>query len=144
MGVDDELSSELKDIPRDECLALLRSLAIGRVAVALAGSPPLVVPVNYVVHREAIVFRTDPGTKLDLLRQAPVSFQVDLIDPCHRSGWSVLVQGVADETAHLEVDVELQSWAGGDKRHWVRVTPAVITGRRIRLPDIPVESRGYL
>lgn len=109
-----------------------------------AGGPPLVVPVNYTVHGEAIVFRTDPGTKLDLLREEPVSFQVDLIDPFHRTGWSVLVQGVADVATHLEIDIELESWAGGDKRHWVRVTPAAITGRRIILPDIPVECRGYL
>lgn len=144
MPADHVPSSELEEIPREECLALLRSLAIGRIAVALPGGPPLVVPVNYIVHSETVVFRTDPGTKLDLLRQEPVSFQVDLIDPFHRTGWSVLVQGVADEATHREIDIELESWAGGDKHHWVRVTPATVTGRRIRLPDIPVEPRGYL
>ena len=136
------LGAVLEEIPRDECLKLLRTMSIGRIAVASPGGPPLVVPINYAVDDGDVVFRTDPGTKLDLLRGLPVSFQVDLIDPFHRTGWSVLIQGIAVETVPAEVDP--RPWADGPKRHWVRVTPGAITGRWLQLPECPVDCRGYL
>lgn len=135
----------LEEIPLDECIALLRSMSVGRIAVALPaeGDSPLVVPVNYVVDGDVVVFRTDPGSKLDRLHETSVSFQVDLIDPFHRTGWSVLVRGVAREASADEAEhVHVQSWAGGPKLHWVRVTPLAITGRRIRLPELPERRRG--
>jgi nitroimidazol reductase NimA-like FMN-containing flavoprotein (pyridoxamine 5'-phosphate oxidase superfamily) len=140
MSAADDASIEL--LPRDECLKLLATVSIGRVAVALPGSPPLVVPVNYALDGEVIVFRTDPGSKLDALRDHPASFQVDLIDPVHRTGWSVLVQGLAYETS--PADMEIEPWDSGDKAHWVRIFPGAITGRRLRLPELPVDERGYL
>lgn len=138
----DVLGAVLEEIPRDECLTLLRTMSIGRIAVASPGGPPLVVPINYAVDGDDVVFRTDPGTKLDLLRGLPVSFQVDLIDPFHRTGWSVLIQGMAVETG--PADVDLRPWADGPKQHWIRITPGVITGRRLLLPECPVDCRGYL
>jgi hypothetical protein len=138
----DTVGTNVEHIPPDECLDLLSTMSIGRIAVASPGGPPLVVPVNYIVDDESVVFRSDPGTKLDLLRSLPVSFQVDLIDPFHRTGWSVLIQGVAVET--VPVDVGLQPWAGGPKQHWVRITTGAITGRRLCLAELPFDSRGYL
>lgn len=138
----DVLGAELEEIPCDECLKLLRTMSIGRIAVAPPGGPPLVIPINYVIDGDDVVFRTDPGTKLDLLRGLPVSFQVDLIDPFHRTGWSVLIQGMAVETIPAEVDP--RPWADGPKQHWIRITPGAITGRRLQLPECPVDCRGYL
>ena len=140
-----EHARDLEEMEREECLVLLRSFTVGRVAIATASGAVLVVPVNYVVDDEAIIFRSDPGEKLDHLDDRPASFQIDFLDPYHRSGWSVLVQGVAyiadpDEVAHLD----MVSWAGGDKAHWVRVVPARITGRRLSPPDLPLDVRGYL
>ena len=73
----------LNQIPREECLALLRSEVIARVAVADFNAPPLIVPVNYVMDGDAPVFRTDYGTKfrLAVLRETPVSFEIDGVDP---------------------------------------------------------------
>jgi len=136
------LGAVLEEIPRDECLTLLRTMSIGRIAVASPGGPPLVVPINYAVDGGDVVFRTDPGTKLDLLRGLPVSFQVDLIDPFHRTGWSVLIQGMAVETVPAEVDP--RPWAEGPKQHWIRITPGALTGRRLQLPECPIDCRGYL
>jgi nitroimidazol reductase NimA-like FMN-containing flavoprotein (pyridoxamine 5'-phosphate oxidase superfamily) len=135
----------LEELEHDECLALVGSMSIGRLAVAVEDAPPLVVPVNYVLDGEIVVFRTGPGTKLFALRDTPVSFQVDLIDPFHRTGWSVLIRGVAYEAIDREVaHLVVEPWAAGDKRHWIRVLPTAITGRRIRLPDVQWETRGYL
>jgi nitroimidazol reductase NimA-like FMN-containing flavoprotein (pyridoxamine 5'-phosphate oxidase superfamily) len=137
--------SSLDEIPREECLALLASMPVGRLAVASPGAPPLVVPVNYVLDGEIVVFRSDPGEKVIQLRGSPVSFQIDQIDPSRRTGWSVLVQGVAYEATPHEVEhLHVEPWAGGQKSHWVRIVPASITGRRIRLAEIRRDSRGYL
>lgn len=134
-----------EEIPHDECVVLLRSMSVGRIAVALPGESPLVVPVNYVVDDDVVVFRTDPGSKLDRLHEVAVSFQIDLIDPFHRTGWSVLVRGEAREATVDEAEhVHVRSWAGGPKLHWVRITPTAITGRRIRLPELPERRGGYL
>jgi hypothetical protein len=139
----------LEAISRDECFELMRTLSIGRIAVAPANEPPLVLPVNYTIDGETVVFRTDPGTKLSLLNEQtqelhglPMSFQVDLIDPFHRTGWSVLLRGLGYEVS--PADLHLESWAGGPKHHWVRIIPGMVTGRRIQLPEATPDSRGYL
>lgn len=87
----------LVELKRADCIALLGEQRIGRVAVVDRNDLPFVVPVNYVLLRDTVLFRTHPGTKLDALRRRPVAFQVDSIDEAHRIGWSVLVQGVAHE-----------------------------------------------
>ena len=135
----------LEDLTREECLQLLASQSVGRVAVPTPDGSPLVVPVNYVLDGEVVVFRSDPGSKLFALRQHPISFQIDAVDPFRRAGWSVLVQGVAYEATPLEVEhLTVEPWAGGDKQHWVRLVPLVVTGRRIRLPEIKRDGPGYL
>lgn len=136
----------LTAIPREECLELLSGSRVGRVAVPVFGTGPLVVPVNYVVDGEVIVFRSDYGTKVQALRQGPISFQVDFIDWYHRTGWSVLVRGIAYEATHWEVEhLDLEPWAGGEKAHWVRLVIDEITGRRIEPTDLSSgDDRGYL
>jgi nitroimidazol reductase NimA-like FMN-containing flavoprotein (pyridoxamine 5'-phosphate oxidase superfamily) len=138
----------LNQIPREECLALLSSEVIARVAVADFNAPPLIVPVNYVMDGDAPVFRTDYGTKfrLAVLRETPVSFEIDGVHPGRRSGWSVLVQGSAMELSDEEATrLRLEPWAPGRKTHWVRIAPESVTGRRIRLPQHGgADGRGYL
>ena len=145
MTADDVDGPTLEEIELEECLALVAASSVGRLAVSVPGGPPLVVPVNYVLEGEVVVFRTDEGTKLSALRGHPVSFQVDWVDDNHRTGWSVLIQGTAveateDEVGHLRVE----PWPGGERHHWIRVVPDKVTGRRIRLPEIIRDSRGYL
>ena len=135
---------EVDILTREECLELLRSVPIGRVAVATPGAPPVVIPVNFVLDGEAIVFRSDPGTKLSALRGLPASFEVDVYDPLQQSGASVLVQGRAYEASHWEIDhVEVKPWAAGPKEHFVRIVPDVITGRRLRPTEATPDDRGY-
>ncbi len=139
--------TELLEMPVDECIRLLGTVSIGRLAVGRGDDPPLVVPVNYILDDDMIVFRTDPGAKLDLLRENAVSFQVDAIDPYHRTGWSVLVRGVARETTETPTGRSLQPWAGGPKAHWISLPTTNVTGRRIKLaefPDARESRRGYL
>lgn len=140
----DTLGRALDALGADECLELLATLSIGRVAWAGNDQPPVVVPVNYAVDEGDIVFRSDPGSKLEAIRGREVAFQVDFVDPFHRTGWSVLVHGVARELAADGGDaVHVDQWTPGAKAHWVRITATVVTGRRIRLPEVELDPRGY-
>ena len=140
--MDDE--PELHNIDVEECFDLLSRCTVGRVAVNVDNLGPLVVPVNFVLDGEVVVFRTDAGTKLTLLAKGPVSFQVDGIDHMHQVGWRVLVRGVGYEADDWEVKhLDLRPWAGGKRQHWVRLVPGVVTGRRITFAELPADDRGY-
>jgi uncharacterized protein len=125
-------------IHREECLRLLGRDRVGRVGVSDHGAP-LILPVNYVLDGEAVIFKTAPGTKLQAALRSPVAFEVDQIDRATRSGWSVLVRGVAEEVTSFNGDGVLQRlgslpldpWAPGEKPCLVRIAPQSITGRRI-------------
>ncbi|GII66125.1 hypothetical protein Skr01_62100 [Sphaerisporangium krabiense] len=131
----------LEELGQEECMRLISPGGIGRVA--FDGAPgPTVLPVNYRVAGGDIVFRTREGGILDLdLRSGlrgldiKIAFQVDRVDEIRHEGWSVLIQGAAhhvpeeEEAAVLYTD--LRSWAGDDRRHYVRVIPTRVTGRRI-------------
>ena len=89
--------SRIEDLAESECLDLLEGHHFGRVAfVERAGAPPVIVPLNYLVHAETVVCRTDPHSKLgSALRDTPVSFEIDGIDQRQRTGWSVVLSGRA-------------------------------------------------
>ena len=53
----------LEVLAREECFRLLATLKVGRVALSVGGLP-VVVPVNFLVVDEAMVFRTGVGSKL--------------------------------------------------------------------------------
>ena len=85
--------SALKELGARECVELLATQVIGRVAVVVDGRAS-VFPVNYVLDHGHIVFRTDEGTKLDAARAgATVTFEVDRSDPMYHTGWSVMATG---------------------------------------------------
>ena len=128
-----------------ECVELLRWERIGRLAVGVRGEAPIVVPVNFAFHDDCIVFRSDDGPNLDRIREQPVSLQVDRLDWFRRTGWSVLVRGVAHEVDHTELEsLDVEPWAPGRKAHWVRIVPTAISGRRLELDQSPLDPRGYL
>lgn len=133
----------LEPLDEAECLQLISPGGLGRLVYS--GRFDLtVLPVNYRVHEGSIVFRTaaDSPTDEDLRTgiagaEYRVAFEVDDVDAAVREGWSVLIQGSAH---HVESEAELASvagagvepWAGGDRQHFIRITPSRITGRRIR------------
>lgn len=119
------------------CDRHLRTETIGRVSVLVDGHPEIF-PVNYAVdERGDIIFRTDPGTKLDAVDTSPtIAFEIDGIDEHNQLGWSVLAVGPAHWLASPELlakarALSLQPWAAGDKAHVVRLSPSKLTGRRI-------------
>ena len=130
--------SGLEIIPRKECLLLLAGQKVGRLGFVVDGQP-MVLPVNYTVQGDIVVFRTGEGSKLEAAHGAMVAFEVDDVDTDQGSGWSVVVQGVAEEIPATGdwLDESLRAGAGptwipAPADHYVRITPSVISGRRLR------------
>jgi nitroimidazol reductase NimA-like FMN-containing flavoprotein (pyridoxamine 5'-phosphate oxidase superfamily) len=121
-----------------ECLELLGAKKVGRVAYCDAQTPG-VLPVNYALRDQSIVFRTAAGSRLARhMKDTRVAFQVDEIDDFLQAGWSVLVVGVAHWVTDAEEIADLwwdqhqpQPWADGERNAFVRIVPSAITGRRV-------------
>jgi uncharacterized protein len=126
----------LEHIGPAECWSLLASTPVGRIGV-LNDSAPEIYPVNHVVDRDTIIFRTDPGSKpRGLLRSPAVCYQVDGIDPADATGWSVLVKGRVAELHNPTTCVASQTCRCATGPSATRPTgsgivPDEITGRRI-------------
>jgi nitroimidazol reductase NimA-like FMN-containing flavoprotein (pyridoxamine 5'-phosphate oxidase superfamily) len=139
---DPNLIASLEELGRAECLDLLATAAVGRVGLLVDGRPE-VLPVNYALDGDTVLFRTAEGTVLNQASLAVVAFEVDHLDSDTHSGWSVLVQGTArdigdaiDHTSERQRQLSLITWAPGRRPRWFQVHPDKITGRRLRvLPD---------
>lgn len=123
------------------CWALLRSVEVGRLAIAIAHDPQIF-PVNHVVDHGTLVFRTAEGSKLAGVVDAPVvAYEADGADASTGEVWSVVVRGRADRIRNVHelaatFGLPLFPWQGGRKEHFVRIVPATVTGRRFRkVPD---------
>jgi uncharacterized protein len=135
----------LEELGREECLRLLGTAAIGRVAVSV-GALPVVLPVNICVDEGTVVFRTAAGTKLTAAcDNAVIALEADSVDPVYQAGWSVLVRGRAREISDpaelaRASRLPLRAWAGGDRDHFIRLSPELISGRRLAHASEPVHN----
>ena len=146
-------AGSLDVIPVEECYDLLATHEVGRIGVN-AEHYPLIIPVNYGMDGRTIVIRTHPGTTLTAASHANVTFEVDDVNRVTRTGWSVLVRGLAEEVGpeHREALVsrteatEVRPWAPGEYGTWLRIIPHAISGRRIVPGQLPwgVDERAYL
>ena len=130
-------STRLEVIDRAECLRLLASDVVGRLAVVEGGSP-LIFPINYVLDGETVVFRSAGGTKVDAARRASAAFEIDGIDRARRCGWSVVASGPLEEVTKFDGrtlerlrQLPVDPWADGTKDHWMRLRLDRLTGRRV-------------
>jgi nitroimidazol reductase NimA-like FMN-containing flavoprotein (pyridoxamine 5'-phosphate oxidase superfamily) len=128
---------EIREIPREECLALLAETSVGRLAF-VDGDWPVILPVNYALDGETIVFRTDPGLKLANVPLRNVAFEIDGVDPDTGTGWSVLVRGhtfeitrAIDRRSTVRLELPLHPFAPGEKVHWIQIEADEISGRRL-------------
>jgi nitroimidazol reductase NimA-like FMN-containing flavoprotein (pyridoxamine 5'-phosphate oxidase superfamily) len=98
----------------------------------------MIYPVNYALDGNDVVFRSDPGTKVEAGLRSAVCFEVDHLDEWAREGWSVVVTGRLEEALpdrpeewRRLFELPLESWVG-TKQHVFRIVPDRITGRHVR------------
>lgn len=135
------LHPHLRDLTPEECRALLSTHGVGRIAVTTPGGRPAIIPVNYEIVDDTIVFRTAPGSVAAAAVGTDAAFEVDHMDDASSQGWSVLAVGPASavtETAavrRLVQHAHTAPWAGGRREMWVAIRPVRLTGRRITPAD---------
>jgi uncharacterized protein len=132
----DPRPNRIEELTRSECFGLLAGGNLGRVAV-VDDYGPVIFPVNFMLDRHTVVFRTEPGTKLQAAaRGCRVCFEADGTDAAGRAGWSVIVRGEITEVTNPDELGDLHALplrvrAPGARDRYVRILPAVLTGRRI-------------
>ena len=130
--------SALEQLPRDECLRLMASVSVGRI-IYTRRALPAVELVNFALDHGDIIIRTDSGGKLAVATQhSVVAFETDRLEEDQQAGWSVTAIGQSREvTDPAEIsqlqDIGLSSWAPGIREHFIRISPEILNGRRLRV-----------
>lgn len=135
----DAESRQLEVMPDEECAGLLRSHDLGRIAVVDKEAHPIIFPINYFFDEGVVVFRTAPGSKLELAPGMHVCFEIDGWDEIRGVGWSVLVKGIAHDLTHSRgmPTGRMRYWpvrplAPGSREHWIGIWANEISGRKFR------------
>jgi hypothetical protein len=133
-------------LDRSRCLALLATQDVGRLVGGSSDSPLIVV--NYALDGDDIVVRVDTESPAVTIGDV-VLFEVDAIDERTRSGWSVIVRGVAREI--IKTDGAgcpvVDTWAPRADGRLIAIQMAEVTGRLLRGGEDAmtwVDPRAYL
>lgn len=119
----------------DECWKLLQLETVGRL-VTHVGDIVDIVPLNFVVDGETLVFRTAAGSKLSgLTVNNSVALEVDRFTD--ERGWSVVVHGRAEALVHDdEIEaaekLSLMPMVTNMKPTFVRIYADSVRGRRFK------------
>jgi len=140
----------LQQLSESECWALLRDVDVARLATSTPDGGVDVFPVNHVVDRGSIVFRTAVGTKLsNALEAREVVIEADNAaghaDDQRDDPWSVVLHGTAelitrDTELFDSFELSVRPWHLSHKPYFVRVVPHTISGRRFHIRPQPEES----
>ncbi|MDT7714995.1 MAG: hypothetical protein QOH09_987 [Pseudonocardiales bacterium] len=128
--------SELHTLDRAECLRLLRTVTVGRIAFT-EGALPAIQPVNFTVEDSDVIIWTSGGGKLAAaVDGAVVAFEADEVDAATRRGWSVVVVGHASLVRDIDRLVavagpDTKPWVPGRTNHVICIKAERVTGRRI-------------
>jgi nitroimidazol reductase NimA-like FMN-containing flavoprotein (pyridoxamine 5'-phosphate oxidase superfamily) len=138
--IDVTFDDSVQVLTEDQCLALLSSHDIGRIAFGFEGRIEIF-PVNYGIEGVVIVIRTSRGTKLEGAPKSAVAFEIDGWDAESGIGWSVVARGFAGEVTtdsgrvaeHLRL-VPVHPVAPGERSYLLAIKPTEITGRQFHVP----------
>lgn len=81
-------------LSHEDCWTLLRSHSLGRVAIVVEGRPRIF-PVNYAAGDATVVFRAEPGVKLQPGPGSAACFEIDDYNRVTSIAWSVMVVGTS-------------------------------------------------
>jgi uncharacterized protein len=129
--------SGLEHLSRHDCLRLMGSVPLGRIVYSRQALPAVEL-VNFTMddHGDIIIPADADGKLAAATRGAVVAFEADSTDLAAHTGWSVTAVGYAqavtdsDEIQRLE-QTAADPWAPGEHTHYIKVSPAIINGRRI-------------
>lgn len=127
----------LTELPRAESMRLLASVPLGRV-VFTHQALPAIRPVNHLVDGGEIIIRSHPGAAVVSAAEhadgVVVAYEADAFDHATRTGWSVIVTGIArlihDPGAVIGYERALRPWVAGDMSQLIRIHPEIVTGYR--------------
>lgn len=127
------VAGDLGALTHDECLALLATREVGRMAYVARAGVPQIVPLNYELAGAHLLVRTGPGPLLQAAqRHDHVAFEVDDLEELRHGGWSVVVQGTLTELHGTPRDAcDPMPWAAGPRRHLLQLETRRVTGRRL-------------
>jgi nitroimidazol reductase NimA-like FMN-containing flavoprotein (pyridoxamine 5'-phosphate oxidase superfamily) len=126
----------LEVLGREDCLALMRSVTLGRV-VFTDRALPAIQPVKFVLDGDEVIISTAPESKLaGAMRGAVVAFEADAFEQDSERGWSVTVVGQARMVrAAAEIDrlsrLPLRPWISGHDECFICIRTDCVSGRRI-------------
>jgi hypothetical protein len=117
-------------------MALLGSVPFGRV-VFTHRALPAIRPVNHIVDNGEVVIRSSLGSGISGAAGTGmvVAYEADALDPVTRTGWSVVVTGLArvvvdaDDIARYER--LLDPWVDGRMDCVIRISPDLVTGYQL-------------
>ncbi len=128
--------SALVVMEEGECLHLLGQAHLGRLGFTHR-TLPVILPVNYVIDGDRVVFTTDSSSILAAaINSDVVCLEVDDHDSLSHTGWSVLITGHLNELSQADADdltsrVPLPSWRPMPLPHVVGLDMEMVSGRRL-------------
>lgn len=131
---------ELEGLDREQCLALLRQVPLGRL-IFTERALPAVQPVDFRWWRGDLVIRiADPAVLAAASGNRVVAFEADEMDAALNCGWTVTVVGHAQVITNVPDLTELSGifsrpWTGGRRDYFVRIRTEKVTGRHLR-PEV--------
>lgn len=126
-----------RDLTAEECHHLLGTRGVGRVALTTP-TGTRIVPVNYAVYGDAIVFRTAAHGELGTYGpNSSAVFEIDNLDHIQRQGWSVVATGRLavvddpDERADIRRTADPTPWADGLRGLYMKLSWRDLSGCRL-------------
>lgn len=142
------MSGTIRELSTEECRQLLATGGVGRVALNTVMGVRIV-PVNFTVYQDAVVFRTAPYSELAAYGDSvDAAFETDQLDYTSRKGWSVIALGRLtfvddpDEVHDIRDAADPWPWASGPRSLYMKLTWRELSGRRIEDPDPAAPTSG--
>ena len=136
----DRAPRRLRELGRDDALALLASVSLGRI-VFTRNALPAIRPVNHILDDGHIIIRTHGDSALAAqtggsgVGGVVVAYEADQIDPDTHQGWSVVATGyaraVTDPEKAARYQLALEPWVEATMDHTVSIRPDMVTGFRL-------------
>ena len=125
-----------RPLPVLECLRLLKSVPVGRVAFS-RNAMPAVEPVRFAVDGGHIFIAVSLVSALcPVLHQCVVALQADSLGDASQGGWTVTVVGNAGEVSDPALTARLRgmgltSWAAAETDRFMHISRGIVTGQRL-------------